>query len=72
MWWTNLKTLSGLNKSTAIPTTHDSDIYYDDDKDKTELFNDFFARQCELDDADKPTPLTDPNSQLCCNYSSRC
>jgi len=53
-----------VEKLTSIPTIYDSDIYYDDDKDKTELFNDFFARQCELNDEYKPTPLTYPNENV--------
>jgi hypothetical protein len=61
-WWNNVNKL--LNKSQikkAFPPIVCSDTVYENDKDKTTIFNDYFCEQTELSDANISTPSIDPH-----------
>ena len=56
-WWQTIKSLLSLNKNTSIPALLlDNGEAVHENHTKSNVFNEYFSSQCQLDDHDLPIP----------------
>ncbi|MEW8548321.1 MAG: endonuclease/exonuclease/phosphatase family protein, partial [Candidatus Thiodiazotropha sp.] len=62
-WWKTLKTFIKPTLTTVTPPLDKDGCIYSDNKDKADVFNNFFANQSVLDDSNASLPDTTPAPQ---------
>lgn len=58
-WWKLARSVCGLNPTTSIPPIEAEGRFLNNAGAKAECFNEFFARQCTIDDRNKSPPSLD-------------
>ena len=65
-FWTAYKRIANKKRDTNIPPIIDDDIFISNFKKKADLFNDYFANQCTINDNGSILPRVVPKTNGCC------